>query len=86
MELEWEKYCDEWGNAFWKAKAEYSYYVIRPTLRENKIMYYEDSAPELRITKHAAYPEIWYDIESAKSDIWKIHKSLTNKNDTTRSL
>lgn len=85
MELKWEKYCDEYGNSFWKAKAEYSYYVIRQKLMENKIVYYEDSAQELWIEKYAPYREVYSTLEEAKNDMYW-HCKVNKNYDSTRSI
>ncbi|MBF0208896.1 MAG: hypothetical protein HQK53_18695 [Oligoflexia bacterium] len=76
MELKWEKYCDEYGNSFWKSKAHYSYYCIRQVLMNNKIVYHEGSAEELWIEKYAPYREVWDTLEDAKHDMNMHYKEL----------
>jgi len=71
MNFKWEEYYDADGNIYWKARYYYSYFCINQKLKNNKIVFVEDSAPELWIDKYAAHREQWISLEGAKYDMYR---------------
>jgi hypothetical protein len=77
--MKWEEHYDEDNNMFWKANYYYSYFIIRQKLKSNRIVFIEDSAPELWLDKFAAYREEWNSLQGAKYDMYRHSLSLTKQ-------
>ena len=75
--LEWEEYYDDDDNTYWEAigmsdeEGGTYEYRIRQKLKNNSIVFIEDSSPELWLDPRSYYREEWSNIESAKYDIYR---------------
>lgn len=91
-ELDWEEYYDNDDNTYWEAVAmsdeESGTYVyrIRQKLQNNRIIFIEDSDPELWIDPKSFYREEWINLQGAKYDCYREHKLTLKHYDTTRSI
>lgn len=91
-ELNWEEYYDDNDNMYWEAVGisdEHSgtyVYRIRQKLKNNRILFVEDSDEELLIDSRSRFREEWITLQGAKYDLYREYKLITKHYDTTRSI
>lgn len=78
MKFIWNQKYDENGNTIWEAKCYEFVYRILKKLKNDKIVYYEDSSPCLWLCKYSPYREEWDNIDNAKYDMYRHFLNIMN--------
>lgn len=90
--LKWEEYYDDDDNTYYEAvgmafeEGDVFHYRIRRKLRFNKILFTEDSDPELLLDPKSIWREEWTHLEDAKYEMNRHYQELMKNYDNTRSL
>ena len=82
--MTWKVYDDENGNTYWECPIRYTgekvlYYRIIQILKNNNILFVENSSDELLMDRSFGVREEWLTIQDAKYDMYRHYRELQNE-------